>query len=135
MTTLTVAPSVEASAARPAHAGAVLRDTVIMSKRNLRRIRRTPQLVAAASFLPISFTMMCRYVFGRSVHIPGQTYVDYLIPAMLLLGPLFGGTTAIAMAEDMAGGMIERFRSRPIPRSPALAARTVPDTPPRPPVL
>ena len=126
MTTITVAPSPEAAAAR--RAPSVLRDTLIMSKRNLRRISRTPQLVAAASFLPISFTLMCRWVFGRSVHIPSQSYVDFLIPAMLLLAPLFGGTTAIAMAEDMAGGMIERFRSLPIARSAVLAGRTVADT-------
>jgi ABC transporter DrrB family efflux protein len=127
MTTVTVAPSVEASAARSAPS-AIVRDTLIMSKRNLRRIRRTPQLVAAASFLPISFTLMCFYVFGGSVHVPGQTYVNYLIPAMLVLSPLFGGTTAVAMAQDMAGGMIERFRSLPIARSAVLAGRTVADT-------
>jgi ABC transporter DrrB family efflux protein len=127
MTTVTVASLGEVPAARPA-TSAVVRDTLTMSKRNLRRIMRTPQLVAAASFLPISFTLMCFYVFGRSVHIPGQSYVNYLIPAMLLLSPLFGGTTAIAMAEDMAGGMIERFRSLPIARSAVLAGRTVADT-------
>ena len=127
MTTITAAPPVEASAARPAFSGVVL-DTLIMSRRNLRRIRRTPQLVAAASFLPISFTLMVFYVFGGSVHIPHQTYVDYLIPAMLVLTPLFGGTTAVAMALDMTGGMIERFRSLPIARSAVLAGRTLADT-------
>jgi ABC-2 type transport system permease protein/oleandomycin transport system permease protein len=123
MTTVTVAPP---TAAPPAPS--VVQDTLIMSKRNLRRIVRTPQLIAASSFLPISFTLMCFYVFGGSVHIPGQSYVDYLIPAMLVLTPFFGGTTAIAMAEDMAGGMIERFRSLPIARSAVLAGRTVADT-------
>jgi ABC-2 type transport system permease protein/oleandomycin transport system permease protein len=127
MTTTTVASPVAAAGARPAFSGTV-RDTVIMSKRNLRRIRRTPQLIAASSFLPISFTLMVFYVFGGSVHVPGQSYVDYLIPAMLVLTPFFGGTTAIAMAEDMAGGMIERFRSLPIARSAVLAGRTIADT-------
>ena len=125
--TTTVASSVAAAGARSAFSG-IVRDTVIMSKRNLRRISRTPQLIAASSALPISFTLMVFYVFGGSVHIPGQTYVDYLIPAMLVLTPLFGGTTAIAMAEDMAGGMIERFRSLPIARSAVLAGRTLADT-------
>jgi ABC transporter DrrB family efflux protein len=127
MTTITAAPPVEASAARH-DASATVRDTLTMSKRNLRRIRRTPQLVAAASFLPISFTLMVFYVFGGSVHIPGQTYVDYLIPAMLVLTPLFGGTTAVAMALDMTGGMVERFKSLPIARSAVLAGRTIADT-------
>ena len=106
---------------------AVIRDALIMTKRNLRRISRTPQLLAFASVLPISFTLMFRYVFGGSIHIAGQTYVDYLVPSMLILSPLFGATTALARAADMTGGMIERFRSLPIARSAVLAGRTVAD--------
>ncbi len=125
MTTVAVAPPVDATVAQASTA--VIRDTVIMSKRNLRRISRTPQLLAFSSVLPISFTLMFYYVFGGSVHLPGQTYVDYLVPTMLVLSPLFGATTAIAMAVDMTGGMIERFRSLPIARSAVLAGRTVAD--------
>ncbi len=106
---------------------AVLVDTVTMSRRNLRRIARTPQLLAFSSVLPVSFTLMFFYVFGGSVHIPHQTYIDYLVPTMLVLAPLFGATTAIAMAIDMTGGMVERFRSLPIARSAVLAGRTVAD--------
>src|SRR6516162_451180 len=113
-------------AARPAR-GSAITDTIIMSKRNLRRISRTPQLVAFSSVLPISFTLMFRYVFGGSIRIPHITYVDYLIPTMLVLATLFGATTAIAMAVDMNGGMIDRFRSLPIARSAVLAGRTVAD--------
>jgi ABC-2 type transport system permease protein/oleandomycin transport system permease protein len=124
VTTITVPTPVEA-AARTAPSALV--DTFTMSKRNLRRISRTPQLVAFSSVLPISFTLMFRYVFGGSIRIPHITYVDYLIPTMLVLSTLFGATTAIAMAVDMNGGMIDRFRSLPIARSAVLAGRTVAD--------
>jgi ABC-2 type transport system permease protein/oleandomycin transport system permease protein len=121
----TTSPSEAASAYRGF--SAVIRDSVTMSKRNLRLIRRTPQLLGFSSALPISFTLLFFYVFGGAVRIPGQTYIDYLIPTMLVLSPLFGATTAIAMAVDMTGGMIERFRSLPIARSAVLGGRTVAD--------
>lgn len=126
MTTLTTGSPVDAITTT-APGSAVIRDTLTMSRRNLRRVLRTPQLLGFSTALPISFTLLFHYVFGGAVHIPGQTYVDYLIPTMLVLGPLFGATTAIAMAEDMTGGMIERFRSLPIARSAVLAGRTVAD--------
>lgn len=125
MTTITVTTPVKPAARTSA--SSVVADTFIMSKRNLRRISRTPQLVAFSSVLPISFTLMFRYVFGGSIRIPHITYVDYLIPTMLVLATLFGATTAIAMAVDMNGGMIDRFRSLPIARSAVLAGRTVAD--------
>jgi ABC-2 type transport system permease protein/oleandomycin transport system permease protein len=126
MTTPMIESPVDAIATR-APGSAVIRDTLIMSRRNLRRVMRTPELLVFSSALPISFTLLFHYVFGGAVHIPGLTYVDYLIPTMLVLSPLFGATTAIAMAEDMTGGMIERFRSLPIARSAVLAGRTVAD--------
>jgi ABC-2 type transport system permease protein/oleandomycin transport system permease protein len=126
MTAISVAAPMD-TVAPDAASSAVIRDTLIMSQRNLRRILRTPQLLGFSSALPISFTLMFFYVFGGAVHIPGQRYVDYLVPTMLVLGPLFGATTAIAMAMDMTGGMIERFRSLPIARSAVLGGRTVAD--------
>jgi ABC transporter DrrB family efflux protein len=122
--------SATAMSPRPAadrRVSAVIRDSVTMSKRNLRLIRRTPQLLGFSSALPISFTLLFFYVFGGAVHIEGQRYIDFLIPTMLVLSPLFGATTAIAMAVDMTGGMIERFRSLPIARSAVLGGRTVAD--------
>jgi ABC-2 type transport system permease protein/oleandomycin transport system permease protein len=126
MTTIAVTRPAEAVAATT-EPRAVVADTIIMSKRNLRRVSRTPQLVAFSSVLPISFTLMFRYVFGGSIRIPHISYVDYLIPTMLVLSTLFGATTAIAMSVDMKGGMIDRFRSLPIARSAVLAGRTVAD--------
>jgi ABC-2 type transport system permease protein/oleandomycin transport system permease protein len=126
MTTITVAPPHDGLVA-DARRGGAFADTLTMARRNLRRVSRTPQLIAFSSVLPISFTLMFRYVFGGSVHIRGISYVDYLIPTMLVLSTLFGATTAVAMAVDMNGGMIDRFRSLPIARSAVLAGRTAAD--------
>lgn len=88
--------------------GRALRDTVVISRRNLRRILRTPQLLAFSSLLPISFTLLFRYVLGGAVHTGGERYIDYMLPTMLVLSTMFGATGAIAMAVDVTGGMVDR---------------------------
>ena len=48
------------------------------------------------------------YVFGGAVHIPGQTYVDYLIPTMVVLSPLGRPSSA-----ELGGGPLS-LQMRPI---------------------
>jgi ABC transporter DrrB family efflux protein len=62
----------------------------------------------------------------RSVGIP---YVDYLAPGFIATGILFSGIgAAVAVADDMQQGFVDRLRSLPIPRSSVLAARALADT-------
>lgn len=126
MTTVTTTRPLTAIT-EPSVTRSAVRDAVVISQRNLRRIVRTPQLLMLSSLLPILFTLLFRYVFGGAIHPPGQTYIDYLIPTMLILSTLFGATTATAMAVDMSSGMLDRFRSLPIARSAVLAGRTIAD--------
>jgi ABC transporter DrrB family efflux protein len=110
------------------HTGNMLSDTVVIAKRNLLRILRTPQLIVFNSIQPIMFTLLFRYVFGGSIPLPGMKYVDYLIPGIIVQTTLFGGAgTAIAMAEDIKQGIIDRFRSLPMSRPAVLAGRTLAD--------
>jgi ABC transporter DrrB family efflux protein len=126
MTTHT--PSTALAPAPVRHTGNVLSDTVVIAKRNLLRILRTPQLIVFNSIQPIMFTLLFRYVFGGSIPLPGMKYVDYLIPGIIVQTTLFGGAgTAIAMAEDIKQGIIDRFRSLPMSRSAVLAGRTLAD--------
>src|SRR5207244_6973233 len=72
-----------------------------------------------------------RYVFGGAIKlpIPGVSYVDFLMPGIFVQTVIFGSTqTGVGLAEDLAGGMIERFRSLPMARSAVLAGRTLSDT-------
>jgi ABC transporter DrrB family efflux protein len=75
--------------------------------------------------------VLFRYVFGGSINLPapGLSYVDYLMPGIFIQTVVFGSTqTGVGLAEDLAGGMIERFRSLPMARSAVLAGRTLSDT-------
>lgn len=104
-----------------------LSDIALLTKRNLRRIVRTPRLLVLTTVQPVIFMLLFRYVFGGAIDTPGISYIDYLMPGIIIQATLFGATTAVAMAADLQGGMIDRLRSLPIARSAVLAARTLTD--------
>jgi ABC-2 type transport system permease protein/oleandomycin transport system permease protein len=94
----------------------------MLAKRNLLRFRRSPELVAGFIFQPIMFILLFVYVLGGAIQTPGFDYVDFLMPGIIVQTIAFGGfVTAIALAEDLNKGLIDRFRSA------VLAGRTLAD--------
>ncbi len=107
---------------------AIFADAVVIARRNLTRIARTPELLVFATIQPIMFVLLFRYVFGGAIHVPGISYVDFLIPGIIVQTVVFGATsTAVGLSEDMSKGIIDRFRSLPMSRSAVLAGRTIAD--------
>jgi len=103
-------------------------DCMVITKRNLRRIARSPGLMVASAIQPIVFVLLFRYGFAGAVQIPaGISYIDYFLPGMLVFATWFGTTTAVALSTDLASGMVDRFRSLPVARSAVLAGRTIAD--------
>jgi len=120
-------PSALAGSARLPR-GAAFTDAIVVAKRNLLRIVRTPQLLVFSTIQPVMFVLLFRYVFGGSIKIPGVRFVDYLMPGIFVQTVVFGGaSTAVGLAEDMSKGIIDRFRSLPMARSAVLAGRTLAD--------
>ena len=108
---------------------AFVRDTALITHRHLLRTWRTPQIMILSAVTPVMFVLLFRYVFGGSIHVPGYpSYVDYLIPGILVQTVLFGGSsTAVGLADDLTKGITDRFRSLPTHRGAVLAARTFAD--------
>ena len=107
---------------------AIFFDSVVIARRNLIGIARTPQLLVFATIQPILFVLLFRYVFGGAIDVPGVSYVDYLIPGIIVQTVVFGATsTAVGLSEDMSKGIIDRFRSLPMSRSAVLGGRTIAD--------
>lgn len=109
-----------------------LRDTWVITKRNLRRYVRLPQLLFFSSIQPVMFLLLFNYVFGgaigATVTVPGGKYIDYLLPGILVQMVMFGGVqTGIGLADDMGKGIIDRFRSLPMSRIAVVAGRTLSD--------
>ena len=109
----------------------VLSDAVALTWRNLLRYVRLPTLLVFSTIQPVMFVLLFRYVFGGAIKlpVPGLNYVDFLMPGIFVQTVIFGSTqTGVGLAEDLSGGMIERFRSLPMARSAVLAGRTLSDT-------
>ncbi len=103
-------------------------DTIIIAERNLIRLPRAPELLIAFTVQPIMFVLLFRYVFGGAIKTPGFSYVDFLIPGIIVQNIAFGGfVTALGLNEDVHKGLIDRFRSLPMARSAVLAGRTLSD--------
>jgi ABC transporter DrrB family efflux protein len=105
-----------------------VRDTVAMTRRNLYHYLRLPALLAVAVTQSVLFVVMFTYVFQGAIHTPGVSYVDYLMPGILLLAVAFGSpNTGVGLAEDLTSGMLDRFRSLPMARPAPLAGRILAD--------
>ncbi len=123
MTTIDIVP---AQRAVPASG---LANTGTITARNLRRLARVPTLIAFATVQPVLLVVLFTYVFGGAVHPPGVTrYIDYLLPGVFVLAIGFGASqTGVAVAEDLASGMIDRFRALPMAPAAVLAGRVAAD--------
>jgi ABC transporter DrrB family efflux protein len=110
-----------------------IRDTAVITRRNLTRNLRLPQLLIFATVQPVMFLLLFTYVFGGAIGaaipaVAGGRYVNWLVPGLLVQVAAFGaGQTALGLTEDLSKGVIDRFRSLPMARSAVLAGRTLSD--------
>ncbi len=113
--------------------GRLARDTWVMTRRNLLRYVRLPQLLAFSVIQPIMFLLLFTYVFGGAIgrELPPAAageYVNFLLPGLLVQISLFGATqTAVGLTDDLSRGVVDRFRSLPMARSAVLTGRTAAD--------
>src|SRR5215469_7133304 len=105
-------------------------DTLVLARRNLLVWARVPAYLVFTVIQPVMFVLMFRYVFGGAIRIPGPiTYVDFLMPGIIGQTAAFATfATAIALAQELKKGVIDRLRSMPMARSAVLAGRLVADS-------
>jgi ABC-2 type transport system permease protein len=103
-------------------------DASVITKRNLIKIKRVPDLVVWTTMMPIMFVLLFAYVFGGAIEVPGVGYREFLIAGIFAQTVVFGATfTGYSVAEDLQKGIIDRFRSLPMAPSAVLFGRTVSD--------
>jgi ABC-2 type transport system permease protein/oleandomycin transport system permease protein len=103
-------------------------DSRVMAARQLRKITRRPMYVVYLFVQPVLFVLLFRYVFGGAINTGRVSYVDYLMPGIIVMTAIFGAlTTGLGLTEDVAAGVVDRFRSLPIARSAVLMGRTAAD--------
>lgn len=108
----------------------VVSDSLTVTKRNVIKIKRVPDVLIFSTLSPIMFVLLFAYVFGTAIKIPGLEggYREFLVAGIFVQTVVFGSTfTGLSLAEDMQKGIIDRFRSLPMAPSSVLIGRTVSD--------
>jgi ABC-2 type transport system permease protein len=112
-------------------------DSSTMFRRNLRRLQRYPSMTLLLIGMPIVFLLLFVYVFGGQLshgldsplaggHTGRAGYLNYVTPGVLLMTVAAAVQgTAIVVAMDMTGGIIDRFRTMAIARSAVLTGHVL----------
>jgi ABC-2 type transport system permease protein len=101
-------------------------DTAALTGRSLRHITRSPDTIITTTIMPIAFLLLFVYVFGGAINTGSDSYVNYLLPGILLITIASGiSYTAFRLFLDKQSGIFERFQSMPIARSSVLWAHVL----------
>lgn len=94
----------------------LLSDTWVLIGRSLKHITKNPDQLLGLTIQPIMFMLLFRYVFGGAIQTEGTSYVNFLVAGILIQMAAFGAlTTSLSVATDIRRGIVDRFKSLPIP--------------------
>lgn len=100
---------------RPPTPPSRLSASLTMGRRALLKVRRTPEQVADAVFIPVIFTVLFTYVLGGALSGSSKEYLKDLLPGTLVLAVLLMTVfSGVALNTDRSLGRLQRFRSLPI---------------------
>jgi ABC-2 type transport system permease protein len=103
-----------------------LGDTAVLTGRTMRHVTRSPDTIITTVITPIAIMLMLVYVFGGAIGTGAVSYVNYMLPGVLLITIASGiSYTALRLFMDMQGGIFERFQSMPIARPSVLWAHVL----------
>jgi ABC-2 type transport system permease protein len=103
-----------------------LTDTAVLTGRTMRHVTRSLDTIITTLITPIGIMLMFVYVFGGAIHTGSVSYVNYMLPGILLITIASGiSYTALRLFTDIQGGIFERFQSMPIARSGVLWAHVL----------
>jgi ABC-2 type transport system permease protein len=101
-------------------------DTAALTGRTLRHVTRSPDTIITTAITPIAMMLLLVYVFGGAIDTGSVSYVNYMLPGILLITIASGiSYTAFRLFADIQGGIFERFQSMPIARSGVLWAHVL----------
>ena len=126
--TITLAPEIPRTFR--SRAGWAIRDTWVITGRDLAHWRQQPAAVIANTLVfPVMIAAMFGYLLGGAMTVPGGgDYRDFLMPGMFAMTMVFGiGATLSAVSADAARGVTDRFRSLPMAAPAVIAGRAAAD--------
>ncbi len=101
-------------------------DSLLITGRNLIRLRRNPVVIVAIAIFPMVFLLGFWIVGQKLMAAQGVNYIQYLVPIINLQALFFSGLgSAVMLAKDIETGMMERCRAMPIARVAVVAGLTL----------
>jgi ABC transporter DrrB family efflux protein len=94
--------------------------------RNLLHIKRMPEMLLDVTIQPVMFTLLFAYVFGGSIAVSGADYREFLLPGIMAQTIVFSCfVVAVGLTNDLAKGIVDRFKSLPMSRASVLVGRSI----------
>src|SRR6266568_3268615 len=101
-------------------------DTAVLTGRTMRHVTRSLDTIITTLITPVAIMLMFVYVYGGAISTGPVSYVNYMLPGILLITIASGiSYTAFRLFTDMQGGIFERFQSMPIARPGVLWAHVL----------
>jgi ABC-2 type transport system permease protein len=102
--------------------------TWALARRSILTVARQPAVFIPAIFFPLFIAAVNSSAMGRAIHLPGfppvESFWQFLLPATMVQGVLFGGITAGAdVALDIQDGFFDRLIASPVARTSILLGR------------
>ncbi|MBE7701480.1 ABC transporter permease [Oerskovia sp. Sa1BUA8] len=106
-----------------------LANTLTFAWRALLKIKHVPEQLFDVTLTPIIFTLMFTYLFGGAIAGDPETYLQYLLPGILVQTVLIITVyTGFTLNTDITKGVFDRFRSLPIWRPAPIVGALLGDT-------
>jgi ABC-2 type transport system permease protein len=117
-----------ASAERPPRAGRVSA-ALTFGWRGMLKIKHVPEQLLDVTITPVLFVLMFTYLFGGAIVGSTTEYLQFILPAILAMSVLFTTIySGVTLNTDVTKGVIDRFRSLPIPRAAPLVGAVLGDS-------
>jgi ABC transporter DrrB family efflux protein len=104
----------------------LLQQSLTVVWRNLLHIRRMPEMLLDVTIQPVMFVLLFAFVFGGSISVAGSSYREFLLPGIMAQTMIFASAVvAIGLTNDLAKGIVDRFKSLPMSRKSVLIGRSI----------
>jgi ABC-2 type transport system permease protein len=105
-----------------------MKDALVLTRRALREVARTPEVIVPSLFIPLFFFVVNVGQAGRifpgssTGFLHGQGYGAFQLPSSMLLAASFG-TAALFLVEEIEGGYFDKLRATPVSRGAIVLGR------------
>ena len=97
--------------------------------RGMLKVKHVPEQLVDVTITPVLFVLMFTYIFGGAISGSTAEYLEFLLPGIMVMSVLFTTVySGVALNTDVTKGVVDRFRSLPIPRFAPLVGSVLGDS-------